>query len=53
VRSTDLTNFLDRKLPALQGQYGTELQAFLKGVNDYDPEPFQKKLKGLSALIAK
>jgi hypothetical protein len=53
TRPADLSKFLDMNLPALQDQYGTELRSFLEGVNRYDPEAFQSKLKGLSAAIGK
>jgi hypothetical protein len=53
TRPADLSKFLDMNLPALQDQYGTELRSFLEGINRYDPEAFQSKLKGLSAAIGK
>ena len=53
TRPADLSKFLDMNLPALQDQYGTELRSFLEGVNRYDPEAFQLKLKALSAAIGK
>ena len=53
TRPADLSKFLDMNIPALQDQYGMELRSFLEGVNRYDPEAFQSKLKGLSAAIGK
>lgn len=49
----ELTKFLDMNLTPLQQQYDAELRSFLEGVNRYDPEAFQAKLKGFSAALGK